>query len=358
METLERESKRRVDHIFDYIISVENLLSAWQEFLRGKRERQDVKNFSIALSDNILNLHRELISKTYQHGSYESFKINDPKPRDIHKANVRDRLLHHAIYRVLYPYFDPKFIFDSYSCRLGKGTHRALNRFREFERKASHNNTGTAWILKGDIRKFFANINHGILLGILRRKIPDENIIWLLEKIINSFHAGNNPDIGLPLGNLTSQLLVNIYMNEFDHFIKQDLKITCYIRYADDFVIFHESKKYLENILPIISSFLKNYLKLSLHPDKVFVKTIASGMDFLGWANFPHHRVLRTASKKRMLKNLKEKSLTSYSGLLSYGDTYKLQQKIIERLTDPEQKLFFQQKCPKIKESKAKRQKN
>ena len=294
-----------------------------------------MKNFSIALSDNIISLHRELLSKTYQHGLYESFKINDPKPRDIHKASVRDRLLHHAIYRVLYPYFDPKFIFDSYSCRFGKGTHRALKRFREFERKISRNNTRTAWILKGDIRKFFANINHEILLGILRKKIPDGNVIWLLEKIIDSFHSENNPGIGLPLGNLTSQLLVN----------------------ADDFVIFYESEKYLKNILPIISSFLENHLKLSLHPDKVFIKTIASGMDFLGWVNFPHHQILRTATKKRVLRNLNEKSLASYCGLLSHGDTYKLQQRIIEQLTDPEQKLFFQQKCQKIKESKAKKQK-
>jgi RNA-directed DNA polymerase len=211
--------------------------------------------------------------------------------------------------------------------------------------------------LKGDIRKFFANIDHKILLDILRRKIPNENVIWLLEKIIDSFHSENKPGIGLPLGNLTSQLLVNIYMNEFDHFIKRDLKIACYIRYADDFVIFHESEKYLKNTLPIISSFLENHLKLSLHPDKVFIRTIASGLDFLGWVNFPHHQILRTATKRRVYKNLNEKSLASYCGLLSHGNTYKLQQKIIERLTDPEQKLFFQQKCQKIKESKAKKQK-
>lgn len=211
--------------------------------------------------------------------------------------------------------------------------------------------------MKGDIRKFFANIDHKILLDILRRKIPNENVIWLLEKIIDSFHSENKPGIGLPLGNLTSQLLVNIYMNEFDHFIKRDLKIACYIRYADDFVIFHESEKYLKNTLPIISSFLENHLKLSLHPDKVFIRTIASGLDFLGWVNFPHHQILRTATKRRVYKNLNEKSLASYCGLLSHGNTYKLQQKIIERLTDPEQKLFFQQKCQKIKESKAKKQK-
>lgn len=321
-----------VSHTYNNIISVENLLTAWREFQRDKKKRKDVEQFSVHLTDNILKLHHELVNRTYQHGSYQAFHINDPKPRDIHKASVRDRLVHHAIYRVLYPYFDTKFIFDSYSCRKAKGTHRAINRFRDNAWNVSKNNSKTVWVLKGDIRKFFANIDHQVLGKILKKYIRSGNTILLLSNVVKSFHTLDNLNIGLPLGNLTSQLLVNIYMNEFDHFIKRSLKIQHYIRYADDFVILHEDKKYLESMLPKISEFLETRLKLSLHPDKVFIKTLASGVDFLGWIHFPHHRIPRTTTKKRMLRNLKhnpkEGSLPSYRGLLSHGDTYELQQKI------------------------------
>ena len=269
--------------------------------------------------DNILSLHTDLKNKTYLHGPYHAFNISDPKPRNIHKASVRDRLLHHAIYRVLYPYFDKKFIGDSYSCRLNKGTHKALDRFRYFSRKVSRNNTKQCWILKCDIKKFFASIDHSILVQILEKYIQDENVNWLLSKIITSF------DKGLPLGNLTSQLLVNIYMNEFDQFVKHELRVKYYIRYADDFVLLSSGKTTLcKSDLHRIRNFLENKLKLSLHPDKVFIKTLSSGVDFLGWVHFPTHRVLRTVTKRRMIKNFKEETRASYLGLLKWGNTYKL----------------------------------
>src|SRR3989338_2993108 len=160
--------------------------------------------------DNIFELHFDLKNKLYIHGSYQHFKISDPKSRDIHKAMVRDRLLHHAIYRILYPFFAPKFIADSFSCQHGKGTHKALNRFRSFAYQVSQNHTRTAWVLKCDIRKFFANIDHAILKHILAKHISDPDTLWLLDRVIESHHPG------LPLGNLTIQLLANIYMNEFD----------------------------------------------------------------------------------------------------------------------------------------------
>ena len=220
---------------------MENLLLAWKEFECGKKNRRDVQEFSLRLMDNIFSLHRDLSNHIYWHGPYQAFKINDPKPRDIHKAGVRDRLLHHAIYRILYPFFDKIFIADSYSCRIGKGTHKAVNRFRNFSYKVSKNNTWICWVLKCDIRKFFASIDHDILVGILRKYIFTENIIWLLEKIIESF-SSEEKGAGLPLGNLTSQLFVNIYLNEFDQFAKHKLKAKCYIRYCDDFVILSENK--------------------------------------------------------------------------------------------------------------------
>ena len=300
--------------------------------MRGKRKRKDVAEFSLNFTDNIFSLHRELADKTYRHGGYQAFKINDPKPRDIHKALVRDRLVHHAIYRILCLYFDRKFIFDSYSCRIGKGTHRAINRFRYFSRKVSRNNTKQCWILKCDIRKFFANIDHKILKNILAKCIADENVLWLLAQIIDSFSTEGKVGVGLPLGNLTSQLFVNIYMNEFDQFIKRELKVKYYIRYADDFVIIYQDKNYLENLISEISEFLETKLKLSLHSDKVFIKTLNSGMDYLGWVNFLHYRVLRTSTKRRILKNIQNKptaeTLNSYLGLLKHGNTKELQEEI------------------------------
>lgn len=282
------------------------------------------------LMDNILELHRDLKSFKYNHGVYKAFKINDPKPRNIHKASVRDRLLHHAIYQVLYPFFDRTFISDSFSCRNDKGTHRTLNRFRSFAYKVSKNDTRTCWILKCDIRKFFENINHSILLDILTRYISDQNIIWLLEKVIRSFFS--KPDTGLPLGNLTSQLLVNIYMNKFDQFIKHKLKAKYYIRYADDFVVMAENKNLLESKIESVKKFLFDNLKLELHSDKIFIKTLASGVDFLGWIHFPDHRVLRTATKRRMFRKLKEsktsETINSYFGLIKHGNTFKMKQDI------------------------------
>ncbi len=248
--------RKQLFHSFNEIICLENLLLAWQEFIVGKKSRKDVQEFSLRLMDNILPLYEDLANKSYTHGGYFAFNISDPKPRNIHKAKVRDRLVHHAIYRILYPFFDKIFISDSFSCRINKGTHKALNCFRDFAYKASQNNTKTCWILKGDIKKCFASIDHQVLLDILRQSIPDEDILWLLKEIIesfSSFHQG----IGLPLGNLTSQLFVNIYLNEFDQFVKHNLKARYYIRYADDFVILSDNQRWLRQQIPLIRKFLQ-----------------------------------------------------------------------------------------------------
>lgn len=318
---------------YNDIISVDNLLEAWKEFLRGKRARKDVQEFELNLMANIFALHHDLANKTYRHSPYYAFNISDPKPRNIHKASVRDRVLHRAVYRALYPFFDKTFIADSYSCRLNRGTYKALNRFRQFAYKTSKNNTHACWVLKGDVRKFFASINHNVLNGILKRQIKDENILWLLNGIIGSFQTKGRPGVGLPLGNLTSQLLVNIYLNEFDQFVKRRLKVKHYIRYADDFCVLADNKIYLERLIGPISCFLSSKLKLNLHPDKIFVKTLGSGMDFLGWVHFLDHRVLRPAAKRRMLKRIAENSklemINSYLGLLKHGNAKKLEKKIL-----------------------------
>lgn len=311
------------------MISVENLLLAWQEFARGKRSKLDVQLFARNLMTNIHDLHAELAAQTYCHGGYYAFKISDPKPRDIHKASVRDRLLHHAIYRQLYPFFDCIFVADSYSCRLDKGTQKAGECFWNMVNQVSRNNTRTCWVLKCDIRKFFASIDQSILLTILAKRIADKKILWLLENVIRSFEIGGMP-IGLPLGNLTSQLLVNVYMNEFDQFAKHSLKAKHYIRYADDFVLLSDERGSLQNQLARVDQFLREHLALNLHPQKVKIQTLASGVDFLGWVYFPHHKVLRTKTKQRMYRRLREHptepTLQSYKGLLKHGNTFKVQQ--------------------------------
>lgn len=276
---------------------------------------------------NILSLHHDLADRRYVHGGYHAFKISDPKPRDIHKAVVRDRLLHHAIYRQLYPFFNRTFIADSYSCRKAKGAHLAMNRFRAFAYQVSKNDTRTCWVLKCDIRKFFASIDQAELLKIVEERLPDPDINWLVRQVVESF---TNPETGkgLPLGNLTSQLLVNIYMNEFDQFAKHTLKAKYYIRYADDFVFLSHNRTCLESLIPRIREFLCTHLHLELHPKKVYIGTLSAGVDFLGWIHFFDHRVLRTVTKRRMLRVLTGEpaieTIASYRGMLSHGNAKKL----------------------------------
>lgn len=323
--------KNKITIKYEKIISLKNFYEAWHEFLPGKKNKKDVAEFAFDLPHNILVLHSDLENKTYTHGGYKSFSINDPKPRSIHKASVRDRLLHHAVYNILYPYFDQLFIYDSYSCRNFKGTHKAIDKFKSFARKVSKNNTKTCWVLKCDIKKFFASIDHKTLIEILKEYIKDEDINRLLERIISSFNSGKE-NTGLPLGNLTSQLLVNIYMNKFDQWMKHRMKVRYYVRYADDFVIFSTDKDYLWELVPKIADFLEEELKLTLHPNKLFIKTLTSGVDFLGWVHFPNYKVLRTSTKRRVLKALNESentnSLISYSGLLKHGNQFILKQEI------------------------------
>ena len=238
--------------------------------------------------------------------------------------------MHHLIYKTLYPYFDQRFIYDSYSCREEKGTHRALDRFRTFARRVSKNDTRTCYVLKGDIRKFFASIDHEILRAILKRHIADSELLAFIDRVIESFYAVR-PGVGLPLGNLTSQLLVNVYMHEFDHYVKQELGVKYYIRYADDFVVLSTDKTYLLKILPYMEVFLHERLRLTMHPDKVYIKTYSSGVDFLGWVHFPYHRQLRTATARKIMKRVrwytKKETIASYRGLLRHGNTYFFQRR-------------------------------
>ena len=253
--------------------------------------------------EHIFKLHDDLTAGLYKHGAYVSFFVKDPKLRHIHKASVRDRLLHHAVHRVLYPYFDKKFIFDSFSSRKDKGAHAAIKRFRNFAWKISGNRSRAVWVLKADIRKFFDSIDHKILIDILVKSLPDdEDLFRLLINIIQSFEAA--PGKGIPLGNLTSQLFSNIYLNSLDQFAKRRLGLIYYIRYADDITILSSEKGSLEKNLVNIGYFLENSLLLYLHPFKVTISRWDKGIDVLGFISTPYSTVIRSNTKRRMFSRL------------------------------------------------------
>ena len=197
--------------------------------------------------------------------------------------------------------------------------------------QASCNHARTVWILQCDIRKFFDNINHQVLFEILREYIGDEKILSLINNIVSSYESA--PGRGLPLGNLTSQLLVNIYMNVFDQYVKHQVKVKYYIRYADDFVFLSADRDELLGVLARADKFLNDKLKLQIHPRKIYLKTMAQGVDFLGWINFSQHKVLRTKTKRRMMIKIgndpKPASLASYVGMLKHGDAYNLKSELV-----------------------------
>lgn len=337
-------------NVFEKIILPENLFSAWDNFKVGKTKKKDVQAFEWKLEQNIFQLHRELRGRTYRHGSYASFYIRDPKQRHIHKAEVRDKILHHAVFAVLNPIFEPTFIPYSFSCRIGKGTHRGVIALEKMIRKETRNYTKPCYILKCDVKKFFDTVNHGILMSILKKLIKDENTAWLLREIVDSFFSEYS-DIfttrGLPIGNLTSQLFANIYLNELDQFVKNKMRLKLYARYTDDFVIVWKNERELKSMLSEIRSFLKDRLSLELHPKKIVIRKYSQGIDFLGYIVLPHYQLLRTKTKRRVFKKLKmrigryrageisekslNQSLQSYLGVLSHADTYNLRQKLLNQ---------------------------
>lgn len=316
----------------------ENIFNSFYGFLAGKKKKKDVIEFYIHLEDNLFALSQNLQSMSYQPGGYESFYVRDPKLRLIHKASVRDRIVHRLVSRGLEEIFEPAFIENSYSSRKYKGTHKGVKALRKMALGLSGNNWQTVWALKCDIKKFFASVNHKILLEILSRKIQDNNFLLLIEKIINSFPSG------IPIGNLTSQIFSNIYLNELDLFVDQELTVKDYVRYADDFVILSENRSYLESLLPKIADFLKSKLNLTLHPNKTIFRKFRSGIDFLGYIIFPTHILPRTKTKRRLVRKIQEKikkykegkitkdrlnqTIQSYLGYLKHANSYAFRQRL------------------------------
>lgn len=348
----------------DKLFSLEDIFTAWHEFKKGKQAKPDVQIFERFLEDNIFAIHGELENKTYRHSQYETFHISDPKHRIISKATVSDRLVHHLVFKKLYNIFNPEFIFHSYSSRENKGTHLAVKNLSNCLRRESRNYTRTAYVLKCDIKKFFQSISHKKLLQLIERKVSDKNLLWLIEEIIGSFFclwitsAERERELqenflekkGVPIGNITSQIFANIYLNELDWFIKKELRIKNYFRYADDFIITHSDANYHRKILSRIDKFFKDELKLELHPKKVSLMKFHNGIDFLGYVVLPRYKVLRTKTKRRMFKKIKtgeerlkkelinnetfNQALQSYYGMLKHCNGHKLKTEIDKIIKD------------------------
>ncbi len=304
--------------------------------------------FEARLEENLSNLYHSLLKNKYRPKGYTGFYIKDPKLRLIHKAAVTDRVVHHIASSQLERIYEPIYIEHSYSCRKNKGTHRGVIAFQKMALKVSCNNTRVCWVLKCDVKKFFASVNHKILIKILSKKIKDKEFLNLLSIIIKSFYSDRTVNLkdkkGIPIGNLTSQLFSNIYLNELDQFLKHQLKVKYYLRYADDFVILHDQRSYLENIILPIQDFLQKELDLELHPQKLIFGKFNSGIDFLGYIIFPKFILPRTKTKRRLMRKIKFKvgefkagritmetvnqTIQSYYGFLIHANAYKFKKEL------------------------------
>ena len=329
-------------NIFNKIICLENLLLAWQKFKSGKAKRKEVKEFWFHLENNLFNLFNELKTGEYRHSNYKSFFVKDPKLREIHKAKIQDRIVHQAVHQVLVPIFEPIFIYNSYSSRKEKGCHKAVYKLKESIGKTTKNNQYNCWIAKCDIEKFFNSIDHQILISLIEKRIKDKLALKLIKEIILSFNSKLGK--GLPLGNTTSQLFANIYLDELDKFVKENLKIKFYIRYNDDFVLIHQNRNYLEGNVFEIEKFLKNNLKLILPKSKIIFRKHSWGIDFLGYVVYPNYILPRKRNRKRLVKVIQKRLeefnegkisyrfligvINSYLGILKHSNSYNLQQKI------------------------------
>ena len=339
-------------NLFQEVCEFENLYNAYLKARRGKNNIKEVLEFTYNLENELIKLKYELISQTFKTGKYRHFVIFEPKERKISALPFRDRVVHHAICSVIEIIFEKKFIYDSYACRKGKGTHAGADRIQKFIRKANSN----YYVLKCDVSKYFPSVNHEILKQLIREKIGDEKLLQLLDKIIDS--SGEKSDDseeqgaqislnnGIPIGNLTSQLFANIYLTKLDEYVKYELKIKYYIRYMDDFILLHESKQELHEIKEKIRLFLSS-MRLTLHPKKANIFPIALGIDFLGYRIYNNYRLVRKSTVKRFLKGVKVKlkkydadiisfdksmeSFNSWEAYMDHGNSYNLKKSLHER---------------------------
>ncbi|MBF0421249.1 MAG: group II intron reverse transcriptase domain-containing protein [Magnetococcales bacterium] len=271
---------QRTGYLFDRIVAFSNLWRAAHKAWRGKKDKTRIANFYFNLERELLFLQEELVTGTYQPRSYHVFEVTDPKRREIAAADFRDRLVHHAIINVLDPVFERRLIFDTYACRVGKGTHAAVQKVQAFSRR-------WPFFLKCDIRKYFHSINHTVLKALLVRIIKDKRVLDLLECIITHPVPDHPPGKGIPIGNLTSQHFANLYLGEMDHFVKETLRVEGYLRYMDDFLFFGQTKSILHGIHFEIMQFLHEHLFLMLKGRVTLLAPVSDGIPFLGFRIFP-----------------------------------------------------------------------
>lgn len=312
-------------HLYPQITAFENLYSAFKRAARGKRSHPDVAAFEYDLEANLIRLQDELVAQTYRPGPYHNFYIQDPKPRLISAAPFRDRVAHHALCQIIEPIFERRFVYDSYACRVGKGTHAALNRAQQFARRFPY-------VLKCDIEHFFPNIDHAILRAQLAHAIADTPTLELINKIIASgadVHPTQAPvyfegdDLfaalcprGLPIGNLTSQFWANVYLNPLDQFIKRELHCQGYVRYVDDLLLFANDKATLHRWRQAVIGFAAT-LRQRLHENQAVVFPVATGIPFLGWRVYPDHLRLKRRNGVAFQRRLKRLCLQLARGEIS-----------------------------------------
>lgn len=324
-----------------------NLTLAWRKARKGKTSNKSIIEFDREIERNLVSLHYELRNKTYKPKPLVNFILYDPKTRVISKSDFRDRVVHHALINVIKHIFEKQFIYDSCANQIGKGTMFALERFRKYQRKVTKNFSQGAFCLKADIKHYFPEVDHEILLNILGRKVKDENVLWLIRQILdNGGCLGNESRKGMPLGNYTSQFFANVYLNELDYYVKHEIKVKYYIRYVDDFVIMHKSRRQLETWKEKINEFLLSKLKVALHPQKSRIMPISRGIDFVGFRNYRHFRLLRRRNIKSMRKKIElykndaigfSNIFDSYQGWQAHAkwaSTFRIRKKIKEEIID------------------------
>ncbi len=327
------------------LCSYGNLLEAFKKASKHKTVKPYVQEFEKNLKGNLIQLRIDLLFYSYRPKPLETFILHDPKTRTISKSAFRDRIVHHALCNIIEPLFEKSFIWDSYANRKGKGVLKAIQRFDFFKQKVSKNGCKHFFVLKADVSHYFDTVDHSILLEIVKKKVKDKRIIWLIKQILNNYHTSQGR--GMPLGNLTSQFFANVYLNELDQYVKHKLQIKYYIRYVDDFVILHNSKMFLEGLKERIEEYLSNNLSLKLHKEKTKVIPMSRGVGFLGFKLFLYHRLLKKKNKRKFLRKMREleaiyikrkgnynviyDSLEGWLAHAKHANTFKIRTKVVEQ---------------------------
>lgn len=290
-------------------LSLPDIWRAWYSFRSGKKRSLEIDNFTYYLEENIYQLYVDLNTGSYRHGSYKTFELTDTKKRTISVASIRDRVVHRLLYDYLVKIFDKRFVHDAWSCRKNKGLLKAITRTQNLLSKFNF-----AYVWRGDITKFFDSIDQEILKKLLRRRVHDYKALQLLDEIITSYstHMG----IGIPIGNLTSQIFTNIYLSEYDRYIFHFIKPLGYVRYGDDFVLIVENLSILEDLRKHLITFLDQELKLSIHKTNNIVVPVRRGVHFLGCEIYPTGKRLRKSIYNRIRMRLNFNNIASYRSLL------------------------------------------